>query len=148
MTGEAHHVDAHGLHVDVEHSRRLGGVHHQQQAVLLGKAPDGPDIQQIPRQVGAVGADDTTCVGPQQAAEVVVVDAALPVRRQEVHLHLLQPVQGTQNGIVLAVSGQHMVTGANSPPIAIFSASVELQVNTTRSAAEQPSSRASCSRVR
>ena len=115
MTGEAHHVDAHGLHVDVEHPRRLGGVHHQQQAVLLGKAPDGPDIQQIPRQVGAVGADDAPCVGPQQAAEIVGVDAAPPIRRQEVHLHPLQPVQGPQHGIVFAVGGQHVVTGGEQP---------------------------------
>lgn len=148
MTGEAHHVDAHGLHVDVEHPRRLGGVHHQQQAVLLGKAADGPDIQQIPRQVRAMGADDAPCVGPQQTAEIVVVDAAPPIRRQEVHLHPLQPVQGPQHGVVLAVSGQHMVTGGEQPSMAMFRASVELQVNTTRSAAEQPSSLASCSRVR
>ena len=40
----------------------------------------------------AMGADDAPCVGPQQAAEIVVVDAAPPIRRQEVHLHPLQPV--------------------------------------------------------
>ena len=62
-----------------------------------------------------MGADDAPCVGPQQTAEIVVVDAAPPIRRQEVHLHPLQPVQGPQHGVVLAVSGQHMVTGGEQP---------------------------------
>ena len=58
---------------------------------------------------------DKVVVRPQQTAEIVVVDAAPPIRRQEVHLHPLQPVQGPQHGVVLAVSGQHMVTGGEQP---------------------------------
>ena len=54
--------------------------------MLLGKAADGPDIQQIPRQVRAVGADDAPCVGPQQTAEngeivVALLDDSATVKR-------------------------------------------------------------------
>ena len=102
-------------HIDGKHPGGLGGVQDEQQPMPPAEVAYPTDVHQVPGQVGAVGADDAPCVGSQQAAEIVVVDAAPPIRRQEVHLHPLQPVQGPQHGVVLAVSGQHMVTGGEQP---------------------------------
>ena len=114
MPGEAKQVDLLGLHVDRQDSRRLGGVHKKDQAVGMGDGPHPADIHGVSCEVGGMGADDGPCLRADQPLELAVVDPPLPVSRDEAERHAplrLQPVQGTQDGIVLQIRGDHMVAG-------------------------------------
>ena len=103
-----------GPHVDRQDSRRLGGVHKKDQAVGMGDGPHPADIHGVSGEVGGMGADDGPCLRVDQPLELAVVDPPLPVSRDEAEGDIplrLQPVQGTQNGIVLQIRGNHMVAG-------------------------------------
>ena len=58
-----------------------------------------------------MGTDHGLRIGPQQVAEVSIVDLPPPVRRDEIHRRPLLPqaVQGPQDGIVLQVRGDHVI---------------------------------------
>ena len=110
VSGEAKQVDLLGLHVDRQDSRRLGGVHKKDQAVGMGDGPHPANIHGVSCEVGGMGADDGPRLRADQPPELAVVDPPLPVSRDETERHAplrLQPVQGTQNGIVLQIRGDH-----------------------------------------
>ena len=114
VSGETEQVDLLGLHVDRQDSRRLGGVHKKDQAVGMGDGPHPANIHGVSGEVGGMGADDGPRLRADQPPELTVVDPPLPVSRDETERHAplrLQPVQGTQNGIVLQIRGDHMVAG-------------------------------------
>ena len=61
-----------------------------------------------------MGADDGPRLRADQPLKIAVVDPPLPVSRDETERHAplrLQPVQRTQDGIVLQIRGDHMVAG-------------------------------------
>ena len=92
---------------------RLGSVHHEQQAVSLGNGPDFSDVQQIPRQIGAVGADDGSCVIPNRGRNGIAIDSAPVIGGQNGQLYapVFQLIQGPQNGVVLHSGGNNVITG-------------------------------------
>ena len=71
------------------------------------------NVRHIAGEVGGMGAHHRLRLRPQQPLKVSVVQLSVPVRPDEVHRRALaaQAVEGPQHGVVLAVSGQHMVTG-------------------------------------
>ena len=72
-------MDPHLLHVDGGAPRRLGGVQQENKAVLLGKGGHAPDIQEIARQVGGVGAHQQFCTGAQEPLQSVILQPSLQV---------------------------------------------------------------------
>ena len=78
----------------------------------MGDARNASDVQSISGEVGAVGADHRSGIGTHKALKVGIVHQPPPVGRNKVQLHaplLLQPIQRAQDGVVLAVRGDHMV---------------------------------------
>ena len=116
MAGEAEKINVLGCHVDGQDSRRLGRVHDQLQAMSMGNGPHPADIHRVAREVGGMGADDGSGLRPDQPLKIAVVDPSLPGRSTEL----------CSRSVEITWS-----PGFSSPQMAIFSASVELQVNTT-----------------
>ena len=100
------------FHINGEHARRLAGIQDKQQPMGAAEVPHPADVDHVAGQVGGMGADHGLCVGPQQPFKVIIVDLSPPVRRDEIHNRPLLPqaVQGPQDGIVLQVRGDHMVS--------------------------------------
>ena len=71
------------------------------------------DIYQVPNQIGGVGADHGLRLRPQQLFKGAVVQTAIAVGGHKIHRRPLpaQAVQRAQDGIVLQVRGDHMVSG-------------------------------------
>ena len=114
MSGEAEQVDLLGLHINRQDPRRLGGIHKKDQTVSMGKGPHPANIHDVSCEVGGMGADDGPRLRADQPLKIAVVDPPLPVSRDKAERHAplrLQPVQGTQDGIVLQIRGDHMVAG-------------------------------------
>ena len=114
MAGKTENVDVHFPYVNWNYPRRLGSVHHQQQTVGLGDCSDFPHIHQIPRQIGAVGADNGPGVAPDGSFKGFIRDPPPLVGGQngQFHASFLQFIQGPQDRIVLHGGGNHMVAGA------------------------------------
>ena len=114
VPGETKQIDLLGLHVDGQDPCRLGGVHKKDQAVCTSDGPHPANIHGVSCEVGGMGADDGPRLWADQPLELAVVDPPLPVSRDETERHAplrLQPVQRTQDGIVLQIRGDHMVAG-------------------------------------
>ena len=114
MPGEAQQVNALFLHIDGEYPRGLGGIYRKQHTVLLRNGPDAPNVQQISRQIGAVGADNQPGVLPNVLFKIFIPNPPKPVRRENGQFHpcFFQLVQGPENGVVFQRCGDHMVPGA------------------------------------
>ena len=109
MPREAEYVDVLALHVDLRRTRRLRRVHDEEQPPLMREPPDAPDVEEVPRQVRRVRADDGLCVRPDERGEVVIAHAPLPVGGDERDVHALEPVERPEHGVVLAVGGDYMI---------------------------------------
>ena len=116
VPGEAEDVDAHFLHIDVENSGSLGGIDDVDELMPSGDGTDFCDIQQISREIGAMGGDDGLCIGTNFLFKILVADISQGIRRQNRQLHalILQLVEGTEHGVVLQCRGDHMVAGVQN----------------------------------
>ena len=76
VPGEAKQVDLLGHHVDGQDSRRLGGVHNEDQAVVMGDGPHPADIHGVSGEVGGMGADDGPRLRADQPLKIAVVRSA------------------------------------------------------------------------
>ena len=88
-------------------------------------------------------------LGPQEPGEVGIVDPPLPVGGDKVHLRPLgpEPYRGRRTELCSRSVEITWSPGDNVPLMAMFRASVELQVKTTWSARGQPNSFASLHRA-
>ena len=81
--------------------------------MAMGNIRNAGKVHDVAREVGAVCADHRPCMGAHKPLKVRIIHPALPVRRDKIQLHaplLLQTVQGAQDGIMLAIRGDHMVS--------------------------------------
>ena len=111
VAGEAHHIDLLALHVNGKRSRRLGRVQHKKQPMGAAERPYPLHIQHIAGEIRAVGTDHYLGIGPQQTFKRIIVQPALPVRRDKVHLRPRRPqaVQRPEHRVVVPVGGDHMI---------------------------------------
>ena len=111
MAGEAHHVDVLAFHINVKRPCRLGRVQYEQQPVITAERPYLLHIQHVSGEIGTVGTDHHLGIGPQQTFKRLIVQPALPVRRDKVHLCPRRPqaVQGPEHGVVVPVGCDHMI---------------------------------------
>ena len=112
MSCKAQNGNAHLRHVDRHCTRCLGGIYDQEQAVLPRDPADPGDVQKVSCQVGGMGTDDRPGVRPDQTFKLRVIDAAPLVRRHEIQLGsplFAQPVQGTENRIMLQNRGDDVI---------------------------------------
>ena len=113
MAGEGQGVDVHGLHVDGQDARRLGGVQEESQAVGMAEGPHLSGGQHRAADVAGVEHHHGTGIGPQQALHSGGVQRA--VRRAgdavEGDALCLKLGQGPHDGVVLHGGDHHMVSG-------------------------------------
>ncbi len=114
MTGKAQQVNVIGLHVNGIGSRRLGGVHQQEQVVLAADAAHLSHGQQAAHHVGAVVEDDHHRVRPDRRLHVGRVEKALGRAGHHRQLDPF-PFQGPQrphHRVVLHGTGDDVVAGS------------------------------------
>ena len=114
MSGKTHHVNSHFLHINVEHSRRLGCVQHKEKAMAAADTAHCLHINHISRQIGGVGADNHLRIRTDCLLKLLRrnLPAALRLQRKnrQTDSQILHPVKGTQNRIVLHHCGDHMIS--------------------------------------
>ena len=111
MAGETENIDAHLLHINGEHPRRLGCVHDEEKAVTLRNLSHPRDVHHISREVRAVGRDNRPRLRTDEGLEFRVVGIAFPVclhkgQRYPLLLHL---IKGAEHRIVLQHRGDDVV---------------------------------------
>ena len=113
MPGEAHHVNAQGVHINGEDPRRLGGIQKEEEAVLPGEAAYPLDVHRVPCQVGGMGADHGFRLRPEEPFKPAVIQVPPFAGGDEIHRRPLLPeaVEGPENGVVLQVRGENVVPG-------------------------------------
>ena len=110
-------VDVHLLHMDGHASRRLGGIHTQEDAPLPAQRPHLRHRQQGTADVGGVGEHHQSGVRRQTPLRRGQVQLAGRPAGQAVHRHPpgLQLTQGAQYGVVLQARDRHPVAGPQQP---------------------------------
>ena len=113
MAGETENIDAHLLHINGEHPRRLGCVHDEEKAVTLRNLSHPRDVHHISREVRPVGRDNRPRLRTDEGLEFRVVGIAFPVclhkgQRYPLLLHL---IKGAEHRIVLQHRGDDVVPG-------------------------------------
>jgi len=95
----------------------LGGVYHQRQPVGAAEAGHPRQVHRVPDEVGGMGAHHAPRPGRQQPFKIPVIQPAPAVRRNKVHRAALgpQPIERTQDGIVLQIGGNHMIPRPEQP---------------------------------
>ena len=134
MAGKAKDVNIHSLHINRQHSGRLGRVYDKQQLSLFAERAESRKIVGVSRQVWRRGYRPGPWYFPSQAPKAAP-SRSLPFssQGQKRHPHpcFFQPVQRTQHRIVLHHRRNYMIPRPKKPRIAVFRASVELLVKAT-----------------
>ena len=113
MAGEAENIDLHAVHIKIEHTGSLGGIHNVDKLVFPGDGTDSFNIQQITCQIGTVGCDDCYCVRADFFLKVFVTEVAESIRGKDGQFYplIFQLEERSEDRIVLQCGGNNMVTG-------------------------------------
>ena len=115
VTGEAQHINSHRLNINRNRSCRLRGVHNQQCTRTAGNLRNPCQIIDISRHIGRVLNDNRPRVLSYLFRQTRGIDHAVLIRRhnRERHAPAFLSNQRTQNRIVFADRGDHMIARLN-----------------------------------
>ena len=111
MAGKAKDVNIHSLHINGQHSGRLGRVYDKQQLSLFAERAESRKIVGVSRQVGGVGTDQGLGIFLHKPRKQLRPKPSLFIAGAKRYLHprFFQPVQRTQHRIVLHDRRDHMI---------------------------------------
>ena len=115
VSRKAEHINVLALHIEFCGAGRLRRVYDEQQSPLMREPPDAPDVEEVPRQVRRVRADDGPRVRPDERGEVIIAHAPEPVGGDERDVYALEPVERAEHGVVFTVGGDHMIPRRKQP---------------------------------
>ncbi len=115
MASKAHHVEPHGLHIDMRRAGRLRGIDDHKRAGRMGHGSHACNVDRVAGHIGGVRRHHGTRTGRDQPLELIVVERAVRVAARMLNGHAPlcpQAVERTQHGVVLEHRRDHTVAGA------------------------------------
>ena len=112
VAGKAHHVEPHGIHVNLRRTGRLRGVDDHQRTGHMGHGRHARNVDRVAGHIGGVRHHHSTRTGRDQPLELVVVEHAARIAARMLNRHTLfrrQAVERTQHGVVLEHRRDHTV---------------------------------------
>ena len=89
VAGKTHHVEPHGIHVNLRRTGRLRGVDDHQRAGLMGDGSHARNVDRVAGHVGGMRHHHGTCTGRDQLLELVIVEHAVRVAARMLNGHTL-----------------------------------------------------------
>ena len=116
MASKAHHVEPHGLHIDMRRAGRLRGIDDHKRAGRMGHGSHACNVDRVAGHIGGVRRHHGTRTGRDQPLELIVVERAVRVAARMLNGHAplcRQAVKRSQHGVVLEHRRDHAVAGAH-----------------------------------
>ena len=116
VTGKAHDVEPHGIHVNLRRAGRLRSIDDHQRAGRMRDGSHARNVDRVAGHIGGVRHHHSTRTGRDKPLELVVVEHAVGITARMLNRHTLlcrQAVERTQYGVVLEHRCDHTVAGAH-----------------------------------
>ena len=116
VTGKAHHVESHGLHIDMRRAGRLRSIDNHERTSRMSHSRHTCDINGVAGHIGGLRHHHGTRARRDQPLELVVVEHAVRVAARMLNGHAplcRQAVERTQHGVVLEHRCDHTIAAAH-----------------------------------
>lgn len=116
MAGKAHHVEPHGLHIDMRRTGRLRGIDDHKRTRGMCQGRHARNVDRVAGHIGGVRHHHGTCARRHQPLKLFVVERTVRVAARMLNGHALlcrQAVERTQHGVVLEHRRDHAVAATH-----------------------------------